>query len=101
MFKFVTPGTDGYLSLSCTERETSTKYPPPYLYYFTSGGCDKEGGILEERYPNMYEIPNRGSKVPGYKGGVLPIHNIDGSRNAMEVSDICNLPTLHEVVSDR
>ena len=49
----------------------------------------------------MSKIPKRGSKVTGYEGGRLPIHNIYGGSKSMEVSDICNLPTLHEVVSDR
>ena len=72
-----------------------------YLPSHTIGYCGKEGGVLEYRDVNMSKIPKRGSKVTGYEGGRLPIHNIYGGSKSMEVSDICNLPTLDEVVSDR
>ena len=39
--------------------------------------------------------------MPGYEGGILTIRNIDGGRNAIEVSDICNLLILHEVRYER
>ena len=35
--------------------------------------------------------------MPRYEGGRLTICNIDDGRNAMEVSDICNLLIFHEV----
>ena len=49
----------------------------------------------------MSKIPKRGSKVPGYKGGRITIHNISGVRNAIYVSNICDLPSLHEVIFER
>ena len=35
---------------------------------------------MDERYVNMSNIPKRGSKVPGYKGGILLIHKINDGR---------------------
>ena len=49
----------------------------------------------------MYNIPKRGPKVLGYKGGRLPINNIDVERNSMQVSDICNLARRNEVRYER
>ena len=74
---------------------TKTKVSIPHLPSSTSDRGNKEGGILDERYVNMYKIPKRGSKVPGYKGGRLPIHKINGGRKAVEVSYICDLPRLY------
>ena len=45
----------------------------------------------------MSKTPKKGSKVLVYEGGILPICNVDGVRNSMEVSDICDLPSLREV----
>ena len=72
-------------------------YPSLYLPYSTSGGVDEEGGILEEIYVNISEIFNRSSKVLRYKGGRLPICNINGGKNTMKMSDIFYLPSLHKV----
>ena len=52
---------------------------------------------MEDRDVDMSEIPKRGYKVTGYKGGRIPICNIDSSGNAMEISYICDLPSLKEV----
>ena len=45
----------------------------------------------------MSEIPKRCSKVPVYDVGILPIRNIGGLSNFIKVSDICDLPIIHEV----
>ena len=49
----------------------------------------------------MSEITKRGPKVSKYEVRRLPTRNIDCGRNAMKVSDICNLPSLHEVRYER
>ena len=62
MFTFATPSTFGYIPPSCAKRLTRPKYLSLYPPSSTSGGGDKEGGILEERYVNMSEIPKRGPR---------------------------------------
>ena len=65
----------------------------------SSGGS---GGniIFEERDIDTSEVPKRGSKILlGYEGGRLPIRNVDGGGNELEVADMCDLPSLHEVRS--
>ena len=54
--------------------------PPPYL--------SVEEFIFEERGFNTSKIPKIGSKLPGYEGGGLTIHNVDGGGNALEVDDM-------------
>ena len=49
----------------------------------------------------MSKVPKIGSKIPGYRGGILPIHNINIIRNAMEMSNICDPPILHKVIYER
>ena len=56
---------------------------------------------MYERDVNMYNIPKRGPKLLGYKDGRLTINNIEGGWNAIQVSDICHIPRLHEVGYER
>ena len=46
----------------------------------------------------MYKILKIGYKLPEYKGGKVPIYNINGIEKTMEVSDICNIPRLYKVI---
>ena len=49
---------------------------------------------MEEIDVNTSEIPKKDSKLPGYEGDRVPICNIDGGGNALEVANMCDLPTL-------
>ena len=63
------------------------------------GGSSSSGIIFEERDTDQSEVPKRGSKLLpplGYEGGRLPIRNVDGGGNKLEVADMCNLPSLHK-----
>ena len=101
MFIFAIPSTYGSLPPPCTTRSPSPKYPSLYVPSYNSGGGSKEGVRLEDRYVSISEIPNIGSKVPGYEGGRLPMRNINGGRNAMKVSYICDLSRLQKVRHER
>ena len=85
---YTTPRINFSLPPSCTARASSTKYPPLYPPSSTSYGGGKEGDILDERDFYLSQIPKRGSTVPGYESGRLPIFNINGDGNTTEVSDI-------------
>ena len=37
----------------------------------------------------------------GYECGRLPIRNVDDGRNAVEVKDMCDIPSFHEVRYER
>ena len=64
------------------------------------GGSSSSGIIFEERDIDTSEVPKRRSKILlGYEGGRLPIRNVDGGGNELEVADMCDLPSLHEVRS--
>ena len=54
--------------------------------YFFLGGGDE--GVLEERDVDTSEIHKGVSKLPGYEGGRLSIHNVDRGGNALEVANI-------------
>ena len=45
----------------------------------------------------MSNYPKIGSMLPGYEGGILTIHNIDGRENSLEVTNICDLSRQQNV----
>ena len=48
----------------------------------------------------MSKITKRGSKLVGYEGSRLPIHYINVRVNALGVTNMCDLSSLHEVRLD-
>ena len=56
---------------------------------------------MEEIDVTMYKIPKIVPKLTVYEGGIPTIRNIGGVRNAMEMSDVCNLPSIHKVRYER
>ena len=45
----------------------------------------------------MSDIPKRGSKLMGYYGVRLPIHNVNGRGSTLEVANMWDLHILHYV----
>ena len=91
--------TTGELASLLAEAINSVSSPAP-ASRDDDDGREGSGIIFEERDIDTSEVPKRGSKlVLGYEGGRLPIRNVDGGGNELEVADMCDLPSLHEVRS--
>ena len=62
-----------------------------------SNSSSVEEIIFEEKYVDTSKIHKRGSKLPGYKGGRLPIHNVESRGKALEVPNMCDTPRFQKV----
>ena len=85
------PSTGGFPETDLSHEVTKLKVS--FFILFRSSSLEEF--ILEEREVNMYEITKRGSKLPGYEDGRLPICNVNGGGNALEVAYMFNTSILH------